>query len=124
MKVRLIEHGDGPEDMHEIPINQPEFLIGRGTDCDLRVRSSSVSRHHCIIRVSSDEATVVDVGSSNGTYVNDHLIRSQMELHTGDILRIGTRRYLVDLGDVAIDLSAASGIDSLATTIKVKKSSQ
>jgi pSer/pThr/pTyr-binding forkhead associated (FHA) protein len=121
MKVRLIERGTTDTDIREILINQPEFLIGRGADCDLRLRMSSVSRHHCLIRVDPEEASVVDLGSSNGTFLNDHQLRSQTTLRSGDLLKVGSREFLVDLGDQPIELPAAPGHDSLAVTVKMKK---
>jgi pSer/pThr/pTyr-binding forkhead associated (FHA) protein len=119
MKIRLIERGATPDDTHEVAVNQPEFLIGRGTDCDLRLRSSSVSRHHCVIRVTSDETTVVDLGSSNGTLLNDRPVRSPTTLHTGDVLKIGTRLFVVDLGDVPTG-RLGEGTDLFTRTVKVK----
>jgi len=118
MKVRLIERGAAKEDSREILVDQAEFLIGRGVDCNLRLPISSVSRHHCLIRLSPDEATVVDLGSSNGTYLNENQVRSPTALHTGDVLKVGTRRYTVDLGDQP-GLSRTS-LDSIAPTVKVK----
>jgi pSer/pThr/pTyr-binding forkhead associated (FHA) protein len=119
MKIRLIERGATPDETHEVSVNQPEFLVGRGTDCDLRLRSSSVSRHHCVIRVTADETTVVDLGSSNGTFLNDRPVRSPTTLHTGDALKIGTRLFVVDLGDQPTT-GASEGTDLFTRTVKVK----
>jgi pSer/pThr/pTyr-binding forkhead associated (FHA) protein len=122
MKLRLVERGAGKEEIRETLIDQPEFLIGRGADCDLRLRISSVSRHHCMIRLDSEEASVVDLGSSNGTFLNDNRVRSQTALHTGDILQVGVRRFEVALGDEQIDSPDKPEIDSIAVTVKVKAS--
>ena len=45
-------------------------LVGRERDCAVRIDSPSVSRHHARILVIQGEATVEDLGSKNGTYVN------------------------------------------------------
>ena len=82
--IRLIERGATPAQSREIPINEHEFLIGRGADCNLKLRSDEISRHHCTIRVSSDGATLMDLGSSNGTYLNGQRVRSQADLTSGD----------------------------------------
>ena len=124
MKVRLVERGAGKEEIREIQIDQPEFLIGRGADCDLRLRISSVSRHHCMIRLDSEEASVVDLGSSNGTFLNENRVRSQTALHTGDVLQVGVRRFDVALGDDPLESPAKPEIDSIAVTVKVKKAEQ
>jgi pSer/pThr/pTyr-binding forkhead associated (FHA) protein len=123
MKARLVERGASAEQIREIPLTQGEFLIGRGADCELRLRVSSVSRHHCLVRLGNNEATLVDLGSSNGTYVNGQRVRSQAALHSGDELQVGTCRFLVELGDDAdIDLNTGVGADPSRTTLKLTPS--
>ncbi len=117
--IRLIERGDSAEQTREIPVSQTEFLIGRGADCDLRLRVSSVSRHHCIVRVTGDEAVLVDLGSSNGTFVNNHSVRSQIALHSGDEIRIGTCRFVVDLGDQDSGQLGVPDVNPLTATLKL-----
>ena len=117
-KVRLIECGENGAAC-EVPVNQTEFLIGRGPDCDLRLRNNSVSRHHCILRVAADEATLIDLGSSNGTYLNNERVRSQAPLHTGDELRVGTCRFLLDLGDGDREKLRNLAVNPLAATVRL-----
>lgn len=118
MNPKLIEPGSGPEQTREIPISKGEFLIGRGPDCDLRLGVSAISRHHCMIRIQGGEATLLDLGSSNGTYVNGQRVRSSTVLHTGDEIRLDTYRFLVNLGDgPAVDPAEAN-----AATHKIKRS--
>jgi pSer/pThr/pTyr-binding forkhead associated (FHA) protein len=120
MKAKLVERGASAEHLREISLNQNEFLIGRGTDCDLRLRISNISRHHCLIRLANDEATVVDLGSSNGTYLNGQRVRSQAALHSGDEIQVGTCRFLVKLGDESeIDLDTGVGADPFSSTLKL-----
>ena len=121
MHVRLIERGPTPGQTREVAVNQPEFLIGRGADCDLRLRESEISRHHCIIRVGPDEATLIDLGSSNGTYLNGQRVRSQAALHSGDELRLGSATFVVDLGDTGATKLDVPDADPLARTIKMPK---
>jgi pSer/pThr/pTyr-binding forkhead associated (FHA) protein len=121
IRVRLIERGGTPEQTREIPITQAEFLIGRGADCDLRLRDTEISRHHCTIRVGADEATLVDLGSSNGTFLNGQRVRSQAALHTGDQLQLGAATFVVDLGDREAAKLDVPDADPLARTIKVPK---
>jgi pSer/pThr/pTyr-binding forkhead associated (FHA) protein len=121
MRVRLIERGDTPEQTREVPINQQEFLIGRGADCDLRLRDTEISRHHCTIRVGADEATLVDLGSSNGTYLNGQRVRSQASLHTGDEVRLGSATFVIDLGGPGGTKVDVPDADPIARTIKLPK---
>jgi pSer/pThr/pTyr-binding forkhead associated (FHA) protein len=118
MLPKLIESGaDGTRERTTI-IQGQEFLIGRGADCNLRLAASAVSRHHCLLRFQGGEATLSDLGSSNGTFVNNKRIRSQVALHSGDEIRVGTSRFVLDLGD-GIDLESAPESDPAATTCKL-----
>jgi pSer/pThr/pTyr-binding forkhead associated (FHA) protein len=116
VQVRLLERGTTAAQTREIPITQPEFVIGRGADCDLRLRDDAVSRHHCILRLLGPEASVVDLGSSNGTFVNDHRIRSQATLQSGDRLRVGASTFVVDLGDGKAAELGVADVDPIAPT--------
>src|SRR5260370_12944769 len=87
MKVRLIERGAEDKPLREIPVSQSEFLIGRGPDCELRLAVADVSRHHCLIRITNDEATIEDLGSANGTLVNGQKVRSATDRRSGHRLQ-------------------------------------
>lgn len=99
MTPKLIEPGTSGSKSRDIAIHQEEFLIGRGADCDLRLKATAVSRHHCLLRFRGAEASISDLGSSNGTFVNGQRVRSQTTLHSGDEIRVGTFPFVVDLGD-------------------------
>jgi pSer/pThr/pTyr-binding forkhead associated (FHA) protein len=116
MKMRLLERGQDEKLLREIPITESEFLIGRGGDCELRLAVPDVSRHHCMIRLSADEAVLEDLGSANGTLLNGQRVRSATTLRSGDLLQVGECRFVVDLGDLAwAELGAA---DPAAATIR------
>ena len=67
-----------------------EMLVGRDEDCDLRIGSASVSRKHCVIKNSAEGILVTDLGSQNGTLVNDVPIKAPTLLREGGVLRIGS----------------------------------
>jgi pSer/pThr/pTyr-binding forkhead associated (FHA) protein len=116
IKAKLVERSEG--EPREYPLAQQEFLIGRGADCDLRLRSSSISRHHCLIRSENDGLTLVDLGSSNGTFLNGTRVRSQAELKTGDEIRLDKYAFVIDLGDQP-ELGRDPAHDSVATTVRL-----
>lgn len=65
------------------------FVIGRGPDCDLDLVDSAVSRLHAFIEPRAGNFLLVDMGSTNGTFVNDELIEKRF-LVAGDFVRIGS----------------------------------
>jgi hypothetical protein len=65
----------GPSTQQTYDITTPVTLLGRGTDCDLRLVDPGVSRHHAEIRVEGPEIVLVDLGSTNGSFVNGNPIR-------------------------------------------------
>ena len=67
-----------------------EMVVGRDEDCYLRIGSASVSRKHCVIKNSAEGILVTDLGSQNGTFVNDVPINAPTLLREGDVLRIGS----------------------------------
>jgi predicted component of type VI protein secretion system len=63
--------------------------VGRQDECQLRIKSSQVSRKHCELFEKKGLLLVKDLGSSNGTYVNGKRIEGQRVLEPGDELTIG-----------------------------------
>ena len=67
--------------------------IGRGTECEVRVSSPRVSRVHAELRWTDHELSVRDLGSHNGTRVNDVRV-DEVALQDGDEIWIGPYRCL------------------------------
>lgn len=64
--------------------------IGRGQDNDIVIRNDGVSRIHLqLIQDEYDNISVVDLGSTNGTFVNGKQISTETRLKPGDTLRAG-----------------------------------
>ncbi|MPR00105.1 DUF2662 domain-containing protein [Modestobacter sp. I12A-02628] len=77
---------DGPGTRHELTTGRN--VIGRGTEADIRLPDTGVSRKHVDIELEGGTATVVDLGSTNGTLVNGRRVARQ-PLADGDVIRIG-----------------------------------
>ena len=82
----------------EIPLKKEKFIIGRASDCTLRAGSEAISRHHCAIVRRDGKLAVRDLGSRNGTYVNGDKIDGDTSLNNGDIVRVGTLEFRIDIG--------------------------
>lgn len=66
-----------------------EVLIGRDDGCQIRITSQDVSRQHCLIRMTESGWTVRDLGSQNGTFLNDVPAAAENPLRPGDRVRVG-----------------------------------
>lgn len=86
----------------DVKIRGPKFVIGSGPDCSMCCKSTSVSLHHCEIRIEKSGAVVRDLRSEEGTFVNDERVKKERVLEAGDILRVGRLEF-----EVVIDKPAA-----------------
>jgi pSer/pThr/pTyr-binding forkhead associated (FHA) protein len=75
-------------DQRTYELQGPVTLLGRGTDCDLRLVDPGVSRHHAELRVENDQVVLVDLGSTNGTFVNGQPVR-RVALSDGTHISLG-----------------------------------
>jgi pSer/pThr/pTyr-binding forkhead associated (FHA) protein len=80
-----------------LPVAMDQFLIGRDEGCHLRAKSDAIAPKHCRIMKDEQGATIEDLGSATGTFVNDVRIGDKRELETGDKLRIGPLEFEVVL---------------------------
>lgn len=76
-----------------VPIKKSSFVIGRSKECALRAGSEAISRKHCELAQTDSGITVRDLGSRNGTYVNDEKVEGKVKLSHGDRLRIGPLEF-------------------------------
>jgi hypothetical protein len=77
-------------------LDRPSTTIGRAPECDITVDDPGISRTHARIDIDND-ITVVDLGSTNGTWV-DGLRVHQAGLHNGASLTVGSTTFVVRLG--------------------------
>jgi len=78
---------DGTQKTFALPSNLT--VIGRRHDCDLSIPLMEVSRRHCQLELSEDSLKVRDLGSRNGTFVNDQTVNGDTLVKAGDYLKIG-----------------------------------
>jgi predicted component of type VI protein secretion system len=106
MDVKLV--GFKPDgDRVEITLTKPATIFGRGTNCDVQIPVSSISRQHCEVNVAGDQVWVADLGSSNGTFVNNERV-DEMRLTAGDRLVFGPLVLTVQIDGVPADIVAPS----------------
>ena len=69
-------------------IDRAQIVIGRSSKCDIQIDQESVSRNHCKIVNTGAAILLRDMGSTNGTYVNDELV-DEYVLRDGDFIKVG-----------------------------------
>ena len=96
--VRSIADGsadDSNEAEREFALDGRTITIGRSPACDISLEGDQLaSRRHALLRGEGDRYTLVDLGSSNGSFVNDVEIQEPTVLHDGDHLTIGEHDLL------------------------------
>jgi DNA-binding winged helix-turn-helix (wHTH) protein len=76
-------------DQREMLLMDGANVIGRAEDATIRIDSPGVSRYHARVLVSDGAATLEDVQSKNGTYLNDTRLSASAPLSEGDEIKIG-----------------------------------
>jgi predicted component of type VI protein secretion system len=78
----------------EYVLEQGEYLIGQGSQCDIRLSDRTASRRHARISFQGSRLTIEDLGSTNGTFLRDRRIDNAEEVTTGT-LKIGSCKVVV-----------------------------
>jgi len=86
----------GAKEGTQIPLKKDKFIIGRASECTLRAGSSAISRRHCAIVRKDDAWLVRDLGSRNGTFLNDSAVQEPTALKVGDEIRVGPLHFRVE----------------------------
>lgn len=71
-----------------------DYNIGRSSENRIILDDITVSRNHCILHILKDKATLIDLDSTNGLFVNGDL-EEKAELNSGDRLQIGKYQFLL-----------------------------
>jgi hypothetical protein len=73
---------------HIIPLESTPLTVGRGLNNDIILEDTRVSRHHAQLRYRARRFWIADIGSTNGTYVNDEQV-AERSLRDGDVISLG-----------------------------------
>ncbi|MGI8574227.1 MAG: FHA domain-containing protein [Egibacteraceae bacterium] len=87
---QLVVTGDGPQIGQNLPIDGDEMVVGRREASDLVLMDPHVSSAHARLRRAKGAVLIEDLGSTNGTFVNDEPLVGSQALRHGDTVRFGT----------------------------------
>ena len=89
-------------------VRATRLTVGRAPDNDIVIDDLMVSRHHAVIRIGADppaitsQATLTDLRSVNGTFVDGHQVKELAELKPGQDIQIGSARLRFEDGTVRL----------------------
>jgi DNA-binding response OmpR family regulator len=116
----------------EHPLTGETITIGRAVESDIVVTSRRVSREHACVRREGRRAMLEDLGSTNGTFLNDERVLAPAALHEGDRIQIGDVTLVFHDPDITfrdtpfpeLELDLAAGVvrvDRRAVTLAPKE---
>lgn len=82
-----------------IDLARPIMRIGRDTNNDIVLEDTEVSRRHARLEARGASWVLMDVGSTNGTFLNDRELDGYVRLRRGDRLKIGSHIFKFLTGD-------------------------
>jgi pSer/pThr/pTyr-binding forkhead associated (FHA) protein len=98
----------------DVPVQQAGAVIGRTPEADIQIPVSDVSRRHCQIAVVGGKVKLKDLGSSNGTFVNDVKV-AETTLRPGDRLRVGPFTFVVQIDGQPKDIKTIASSPAKAS---------
>ncbi|MBG0738509.1 DUF3662 and FHA domain-containing protein [Paeniglutamicibacter antarcticus] len=78
-------------------LNAPSIILGRSSEADILIDDTGVSRKHLEIRTEHGRSTAVDLGSTNGSYVNGRKVSGSTELADGATVTMGRTKIVFRL---------------------------
>ena len=93
----IVHSADKEQEGKQFPLGDDDVTLGREAGNTIVVVSDQASRRHARIFVSGGAHVLVDLESTNGTFLNSKLVKEQTLRH-GDVIRIASTvlKYLVD----------------------------
>jgi hypothetical protein len=90
---------DGPFKGHLFRLAAPRVVVGR-QNCDIVIDDPEISRQHCVVEVAGNKATLTDLNTTNGTFVEGQRVKTH-ELHHLAEFRIGASTLMYTITEQA-----------------------
>ena len=90
----------GPRAGQSFDLDKPVITIGREAGSDIVLEDPQVSRHHARLTLQAGVYVIEDLGSTNGTFINEQRLMGARPLNPGDSLRLGDNVVLSVAGSL------------------------
>ncbi len=104
MNINLVMFQESGE-RRDFPLSRPVTTVGRKEDCDIRIPLAEISRHHAKFTLDDAILKILDLGSANGTFVNNKRVK-ESRLSAGDHVVVGPVVFTVQLDGKPNDVRA------------------
>ncbi len=84
MKIEIRHNG---EVVFAKDLGEGSYTIGRAEECPIRLKSSRISKQHAALVIKGNRAAIIDLGSSNGVFINGVMVKKQ-RIEIGDAVDI------------------------------------
>lgn len=74
------------------------LFFGRSPECEIYLDDNRISRKHAKLELRGTKLVLEDLGSTNGTYVNNRRVTTSVELTPGDVIELGDTRLKAGRG--------------------------
>ena len=85
----------GPAPGKTFSLSKAELFLGRDVNNEIVINDAEISRRHCRFIFGEDGYTIEDLGSTNGTFINEKRVAGQKALRYGQVIRVGDNVTLV-----------------------------
>lgn len=100
----IVQYTDSSEKLSWPLDHKRPIMIGRSTDCDLILAMRDISRRHAQVYWDGQDYFLEDLGSRNGTKVNNVPCQAPMRLHNGDEVKFGDALIFYFVDDESTEL--------------------
>ena len=97
-KIIITTREDGTSESYEFTLS--EVTIGRDPNSSCRLEDNSISAQHARLNYNQTQWWVEDLGSTNGTFLNQEPVTTPQIITSGDNLRCGRIVFQIQIGDI------------------------
>jgi len=86
---------ENSNDQREVRLSDGDvWKLGRNPKCTIEIRDEAISRNHAMIQLSEEEYLFIDLGSQNGSFVNERRVSTPVVLKNGDRISLGRTKIV------------------------------